>query len=198
MATSLFWISSLLHICKNAGAELLLYIHVPVPTLLLSTGSVKNRKREKFHIENYLWNSFAFSVACFSSRRHSLLNCSRGISVYAPWSSVFKSLLKMGLTSCSLNKRVWFLGSFLQCPTSRTADGLCLGQKSTCPFTPNNLLRTGSTWEQPGTGLDAESANHKLRLSPPCFSAVGCDLRVSSLQVVSTALNSSRVLLSVR
>lgn len=54
-------------------------------------------------------------------------------------------------------------------PTSRTADGLCLGQKSTCPFTPTNLLRTGGTWEQPGAGLDAESADHTERLSPPCL-----------------------------
>lgn len=67
-----------------------------------------------------------------------------------------------------IEKGVWILGSFLQCPTFRTEAELCLGQKSTCPFTPNNLLRIGSTWDQPGTGLDAESANHTQRLSPPC------------------------------
>lgn len=67
-----------------------------------------------------------------------------------------------------IEKGVWILGSFLQCPTFRTEAELCLGQKSICPFTPNNLLRIGSTWDQPGTGLDAESANHTQRLSPPC------------------------------
>lgn len=88
-------------------------------------------------------------------------------------------------------KGVWFLGSFLQCPTSKTAGGLCLGQKSTCAFTPTNLLRTGGRWEQPGNGLDAESENHTRSLSHPCLPAVGCDR--SNLQVVSTALDSSQV-----
>lgn len=83
-------------------------------------------------------------------------------------------------------------------PPSERADGFGLGQKSTCPFTPTNLLRTGSTWEQPGTGLDAEPADHTERLSPPCLSAVGCDGRVTSWQVVSAALDSGVVLLSVR
>lgn len=65
-------------------------------------------------------------------------------------------------------KGVCFLGSFLRYPTFRTEAGLCLGQKSICSFTPNNLLRTGGTWDQPGTGLGAESANHTQRLSPSC------------------------------
>lgn len=33
-----------------------------------------------------------------------LLNCSRAISACVPWSGVFKSVLKMGLTSCSLTR----------------------------------------------------------------------------------------------
>lgn len=64
-------------------------------------------------------------------------------------------------------KGVCFLGSFLQCPTFRTEAGLCL-RTHLCPFTPDNLLRTGGTWDLPGTGLDAEPANHTQRLSPPC------------------------------
>lgn len=101
----------------------------------------------------------------------------------------------MGLTSWPLKGSV-VPGQFSAVSHLQSSRWLVLRSKLHLSF-HTNLLRMGSTWEQPATGLDAESADN-TQTEPSLPLCWGCDRRVTNLQEVSAALDSGIVLLSVR